>query len=107
MRSRIASASASISVQRAALLANPRGPAAACSAAVKLGWDFKCGAVSRTHLVRTLCICVKIAAMVRDLPGGLAFPHGRVKMFDQDLVDAIVGGKDPDCAPAECVWTLG
>src|SRR6266567_2611679 len=33
---------------------------------------FRCGAVSLTHLERTLCMCVKIAAMVRVLPGGLA-----------------------------------
>src|SRR5207253_5206376 len=32
---------------------------------------FRCGAVSLTHLERTLCMCVKIAAMVRTLPGGL------------------------------------
>ena len=40
--------------------------------AVELSWNLRCGAVSLTHLERTLCMCVKIAAMVRTLPGGLA-----------------------------------
>jgi hypothetical protein len=41
---------------------------------------FECGAVSLTHLERTLCMCVKIAAMV---------------------VHAIIGDKDLDCGSAE------
>src|SRR5437870_986051 len=106
--------SASISAQRAALSANP---ARACCgvqcARLSCGGTFRCGAVSLTHLERTLCMCVKIAAIVRDLflPGGLAVggsgtPGGRVKMFDKNLVDAIVGEKDPggkglDCGSAE------
>jgi hypothetical protein len=32
---------------------------------------------------------------------GFGFPDGRVKMFDQMLVHAIVGGKDPDRGSAE------
>jgi hypothetical protein len=36
------------------------------------GGTFKCGAVSRTHFKRILCMCVKIAAIVRALPGGFA-----------------------------------
>jgi hypothetical protein len=67
------SASASISAQRAALSANP---ARACCgvqcARLSCRGIFRCRAVSLTHLVRTLCMCVKIAAMVRALPGGLA-----------------------------------
>jgi hypothetical protein len=31
----------------------------------------------------------------------LGFPRGRVKMLDEHLVDAIVGGKDLDCDSAE------
>jgi hypothetical protein len=58
---------------RAALSANP---ARACCGVqcVRLSCrgTFKCGAVSLTHLQRTLCMCVKIAATVRTLPGGLA-----------------------------------
>jgi hypothetical protein len=34
--------------------------------------DFRCGAESRIHLVRMLCMWVKIWAMVRTLPGGRA-----------------------------------
>jgi len=67
------SASASICAQRVALSANP---ARACCgvqcARLSCGGTFRCGAVSLTHLERTLCMCVKIAAMVRTLPGGLA-----------------------------------
>jgi hypothetical protein len=33
--------------------------------------------------------------------GWFGYPDGRVKMFDKDLVDAIVGGKDPDCGSAD------
>ncbi len=33
----------------------------------------RCGAVSLTHFVRTLCMCAKMAAIVRTLPGGWAF----------------------------------
>ena len=36
------------------------------------GGTFRCGTVSLTHLERTLCMCLKIAAMVRALPGGLS-----------------------------------
>ena len=34
-------------------------------------------------------------------------PGGRVEMFDENLVHAIIGGKDPDCAAAELRMTLG
>src|SRR5436190_3215983 len=67
------SASASISAQRAALSANP---ARACRgvqcARLSCRGTFRCGAVSLIHLERPLRMCVKIAAMVRALPGGLA-----------------------------------
>jgi hypothetical protein len=35
------------------------------------------------------------------LAGRFGFPGGRLKMFDKNLVHAIVGGKDPDCGSAE------
>jgi hypothetical protein len=34
-------------------------------------------------------------------------PGGRVKVFDKNLVHAIVGGKDPDCGAAELGVSLG
>jgi hypothetical protein len=46
-------------------------------------------------------MCVKIAAMLRALPGGLALQAVGVKMFDKNLVHAIVGSKDLDCGSAE------
>jgi len=56
-------------------------------------------------------MCVKMAAMVRALPGRLGPPGGRVKMFDKNLVHAIIGGKDLDCGFGELgvnlVWTRG
>jgi len=59
--------------ERAALSANP---ARACCgvqwARLSCRGTFRCGAVSLIHLERTLCMCVKIAAMVRTLPGGSA-----------------------------------
>ena len=51
-------------------------PACACSGVqcARLSWagTGRCGAVSRTHLQRTLCMCVKIATMLRTFPGGVA-----------------------------------
>ncbi len=67
-------ASASISTQRAPLSANP---ILAClgvqSERFSCEGTFRYGAVSLTHLQRTLCMCVNIAAIVRTLPGGFAF----------------------------------
>jgi hypothetical protein len=44
-------------------------------ARLSCGGTLKCGAVSWTHLERTLCMCVKIAATVRVVPGDLPV-HG-------------------------------
>jgi hypothetical protein len=45
------------------------------------------------------------------LAGRFGSPGGRVKMFDEKLVHAIINGKDPDCGSAELsvnlVLTLG
>jgi hypothetical protein len=46
-------------------------------------------------------MCVKIAAMVRAPAGRFDSSGGRVKMFDKNLVHAIIGGKDLDCGSAE------
>jgi hypothetical protein len=35
------------------------------------------------------------------LAGRFGSPGGRVKMFDKNLVHALIGGKDPDCCLAE------
>jgi len=70
---RPAPASASISPQRAALSANPSlASFGVHRARLSSRGTFRCGAVSLTHFARTLCMCVKIAAMVRTFPGGLA-----------------------------------
>ena len=69
----VCSASASISSHRAALPANARR--ACCGVQcerLSCAGTSKCGVVSLIHLVRTLCMWVKIAAMVRTLPGGFA-----------------------------------
>jgi hypothetical protein len=34
-------------------------------------------------------------------------PRGRVEIFDKNLVDTIVGGKNPDCGRAELSVNLG
>jgi hypothetical protein len=52
-------------------------------------------------------MCVKIAAMVRTLAGGLALQAAGIKMFDKHLVHALIGGKDPDCDSAELSVNLG
>jgi hypothetical protein len=35
------------------------------------------------------------------LAARFASPGGRVKIFDENLVHAMIGGKDLDCSPAE------
>jgi hypothetical protein len=45
-------------------------------------------------------MCVKIAAIVRAWLA-VGFPCGRVETFDQNLVHALIGGKDLDCGSAE------
>ena len=52
-------------------------------------------------------MCVKIAAIGARLAGRLGSPGGRVKVFDENLVDAIVGGKDPDGGLSELLVNLG
>ena len=42
-----------------------------------------------------------------DVAGRLGFPCGRVKMSDENLIDAIVGGKDLDCGSAQLRVNLG
>jgi len=42
-----------------------------------------------------------------DLAGRFGSPGGRVKMFDKNLVDAIIGGKDLDRGSAELSVYLG
>ncbi len=91
------SASASISAQPAALSASP---ARACFGVqrerLSCRGTFRCGAVSLIHLVRTLCMCVKIAAIVRTLPGGLALHAAGSRCSIKDLVHPIVHGKHLD-----------
>ena len=41
-----------------------------------------------------------------DIPRRFGPPGGRVKIFDKNLVHAIVGGKDPDCASAKLTVDL-
>jgi len=41
------------------------------------------------------------------LAGRFGAPGGGVEMFDQKLVDAIVGGEDADCGRAELSFNLG
>jgi hypothetical protein len=42
-----------------------------------------------------------------DVGWRLGIPGGRIKMFDKNLVHAIVGGKDLDCGSAELSVNLG
>src|SRR5271165_1156495 len=42
-----------------------------------------------------------------DLAGRLGSPGGGVKMFDKHLVQALIGGKDPDCGSAGLRVNLG
>ena len=91
MRPPPSSASASISAHPAALSANPaRTSSRVACVRFSCRGTFRCGAVSRIHFVRTLCMCVKIAAIVRTLPGGLRSPCRRVQMLQKYLVHALI-----------------
>jgi hypothetical protein len=39
--------------------------------------------------------------------GRFGCPGGRLKMFDKNLVHAIIGGKDPDCGSTELSVNAG
>src|SRR5580704_4878246 len=114
-------ASDNISTQRAALWASP---ARACRGVQRerfsCGGTLRCGALSLIHLVRTLCLCVKMAAMVRTWPGGLAlqaaglvcvrvaggwgadnavgvgYAGGAVMMRHKQVGHAVLGGESQD-----------
>src|SRR4029077_5554613 len=79
----------------------PHRPAAACSARLSCRGTFRCGAVSLTHLERTWCMCVKIAAMVRSLPGGLALQAVGSRCSIRNWFMRSFGGEDLDCGSAE------
>ena len=42
-----------------------------------------------------------------DLAGRFGSPGGRIKMLDNHLVHALIGGKDLDCGSAELSVNLG
>ena len=63
----------------------------------------RCGGwwnISLTHLERTLCMC-EDRRNGAGLDGRFGSPGGGVKMFDKNLVHAIISGKDLDCGSAE------
>src|SRR6266480_450384 len=62
--------------------------------AVELSWDFQ------------MRSC-KPDPLAADLAGRFGSPGGRVKMFDEHLVHALIGGKDSDCRSAELSVNLG
>jgi len=88
-------ASASIFAQRAALSAkSSTGLLRRAARAVELWWNLQMRSCKPDPLAATLCMWLKIAVMVRTLPGRLGSPGFRVKMFDKNLVHAITGGED-------------
>jgi len=94
--------SESICSQLAALPQSGRGLPRVQCARFSLAGVFRCGAVSRTHLQRTLCMCVKIAARVRVWRAA-GIPGRRIEMLDQawfmrSLMAKIRTAEVPGCA---------
>ena len=69
--------------------------------AVELGWNLEVRSGKPDPLGADIVHVGEDRRDGADVAGRFGFPGGRVKMFDEKLVHAIVGGKDPDCGSAE------
>src|SRR5947208_7327909 len=69
--------------------------------AVELWWNFQVRSGKPDPLAADV---VHVGEDRRDgagLAGWFGYPGRRIEMFDENLVDPIIGGKDPDCRSAE------
>lgn len=74
--------------------------------AVDLSWDFQVRRCKPDPLASDIVHVREDRRYGADLGGRLGSPGGRVKMFDKNLVHAIVGGKDMERGLAELSMNL-
>src|SRR5882757_7934673 len=79
--------------------------------AVELGWDLQVRSCEPDPLGADVVHVGEDRCDAADVAGRFGWrfcsPGGRVKMFDKNLVHAIIGGKDLDCGAAELSVNLG
>jgi len=75
--------------------------------AVKLSWNLQVRSGKPDPLGTHIVHVREDGRNTADLAGRFGSPGGRVKMFDKNLVDAIIGGKDLDRGSAELSVYLG
>jgi len=68
---------------------------------VELPWNLQMGGCKPDPLGADIVHVRKDRRNGAGIAGRFGFPGGRVKMFDKNLVHAIIGGKDLDCDSAE------
>jgi len=74
--------------------------------AVELSWNFEVRGRKPDPLGTHIVHVREDRRDVADLTGRFGSPGGRVKMLDEKLVHAVVGGEDLDCGAAELSVSL-
>src|SRR3989442_10147410 len=87
-------ASGALGQSRAGLLRRAAG-------AVELWWNLQVRSCKPDPLGADIVHVREDRRNGADLAGRFGSPGGRVEMFDKNLVDAIIGGKDLDCGSAQ------
>ena len=75
--------------------------------AVELSWNLQVGSCKPHPLGADIVHVGEDRRNGAGVAGRFGFPGGRIKMFDQNLVDAVIGGKDLDCGSAQLSLNLG
>jgi hypothetical protein len=75
--------------------------------AVELSWNLQVRSCKPDPLAADIVHVREDRRNGAGLVGRFGSPGGRVKMFDKNLVHAIIGGKDLDCGSAELSVNLG
>jgi hypothetical protein len=75
--------------------------------AVELSWNFQVRSGKPDPLGTHIVHVREDGRNTADLAGRFGSPGGRVKMFDKNLVDALIGGKDLERGSAELSVDLG
>jgi len=75
--------------------------------AVELCWDLQVGSGKPDPLAADIVHVCEDCRNAADVAGRFGSPGGRVKVFDENLVQALIGGKDLDCGSAELSVNLG
>jgi hypothetical protein len=74
--------------------------------AVELSWNLQVRSCKPDPLAPDIVHVREDGRNGAGLAGRVGSPGGGVKMFDKNLVHAIIGGKDLDCGPADLSLNL-